>query len=239
MHDEPERAAVAERVDLGLVALAPDKRVVSWHAAVVIEAQHLASVAHGVLRAAAVARVAERADVELAVAAECEPRDAARVRRDEDVAHIRQRLAVPGAARDTEAILPLRDRLVVAQIDKAVRRELRMQRDIEEARKTLHAHLGHARDWLWIEHAVAHDAQGAGALCHEHLAARQPHEAPRTREPARVDDDANLLLRGLVRERSGAERRHDNAVRWARNSAVPRAALLLLLGCGCTRCALL
>ena len=68
-----------------------------------------------------------------------------------------------------------------------------MQRDVEEARQALRAHLGHAGDRLRIEHAVADDAQLPAALRHEHLAARQPDETPRTLEAARVHDDANVL----------------------------------------------
>src|SRR5688572_5222917 len=200
MHDETLRAAMPERIDLGLVALAAGKGIVSRHAAVVVQAQDLAGVAHWILRTAAVAGIAERAHVELAVAAEGETRHAARVRRDEDVAHVRQRSAVPHAARYAEPVLPFCYALVVAQVHEPIRRELRMQRDVEETRQSLRPHLGHAGDGLRIERAVAHEPQLPAALRDEHLAARQPGETPRALEPARMHDDANFLLGRLVRE---------------------------------------
>ena len=130
MHGEPERRAVTEREDLGPVAVAADERIVARHAAVLVEPQDLARVRARVLRVAA-----GRRHVDLAVGPEDHARHGARVGlRDEQIAHVAQRFAVPAAARERERAFVVGEPLVVRQIDELVVGEARMQRDLEQTR---------------------------------------------------------------------------------------------------------
>ena len=226
MHREPERAAVPERVDLGLVARLADERIVLRHRAVVAQAQHLAEVAVWLLRR--VGHAAERRHIEHAVAAERETRDPTRLRRDEHVANVRERVAVPNAARDAERRRAGRGRLVVAEIHEVIRRELRMQRDVVQTGETLRLHLGHSRDRHRVERAVlVHAPQLPAALGHEHVAARQERDAPRPLEAARVDDRANVLpFRRVIDDGLVGQRRHGDAVRRDRYAVSHRHGLL-------------
>ncbi len=90
---------MSERVDLGPMARAADERVVRRHRPVVLEAQHLAAQAVGILRA--VSTTAAGRHIQRAVTAEGHARAAADASwSDEDVADIGQCRAVPVAARD-------------------------------------------------------------------------------------------------------------------------------------------
>ena len=89
MHRQAERAAMAERVDLGpgIGGLA-DERIVFRHAAVVVQPQHLP--AEAVQPLGGVAADGDRRDVELAVAAERDLRRADIA--DEDVLRLGERV---------------------------------------------------------------------------------------------------------------------------------------------------
>src|SRR4029079_13073335 len=94
MQGEAERASVPERVHLGLVSLPAHERVVVRNAAIVLEAEHLATLRLRVLRISA-----GRRDEERAVLRKRNPRRAVGVEH-EDVANVAQRTAVEAAAGD-------------------------------------------------------------------------------------------------------------------------------------------
>ncbi len=199
---------MAERIDLGFVAFLADERVVLRQRTVVVQAQHLAEIAVRLLRRVGLA--AERRHVELAVAAEREARDAARLRCDEHVADVLERVAVPYAARDAERRRPRGRRLHVCQVHEVIRRELRMQCDVVQAGKPLRFDLRHARDGLRIQRAVlVHEPQLSAALGHEHVAARQERDAPRLLEAPREHRRANVhSFRRVIHDRLVRQRRH-------------------------------
>ena len=55
---------------------------------------------------------------------------------------------------------------------------------------------------------LADQAKPAGALGDEHVAVRQPRHAPRVRQLARDDRDANLVLFGRVEDDGPGGQRH-------------------------------
>ena len=177
MGGEPQRVAVADRIDLRLVSGTADERVVGRHGAVVIQAQHFARIAVRILRAAAVP-AARRRHIELAVASPRDPRRAADARAAaEDVREIGDRGAVEAAASHRQRRLSLgADRLQVREVDEAVGGKLRMEQHVQQPRSALDAHGGDAGNGLWIEHAVADDPEAPFFLRDEQ--AFRPAETP-------------------------------------------------------------
>jgi hypothetical protein len=77
-----------------------------------------------------------------------------------------------------------------------------MQHDIEQA-----SHLGQTRDRLWIEHAVANQADLVReAHAHQHVVVRQHQQAPRTIDSAGNDRYADFVLIGLENRRQRWQR---------------------------------
>ena len=196
MQRQPDRVAVAQCVDLGLVARLAGKGVVGRHGAVVRQPQHLAAQVVRIL--CALAASAAGRHVEHAVAAEGNARRAAGALGDEEVLHRRQRLAVPRAARQRQRALIGSERLRVGEVDVAVLGKARVQRDVHQAREALrphHRYPGHGRR---VQHAIADHAQLSASLGHQHVATGQEGEAPWMRQAARHDHDADLLALGRV-----------------------------------------
>ena len=151
-------------------------------------------------------------EIELAVAAEHHA--AAEVRRrvapvlgDEDLLDVLQRFAVEPRACERRR----RERALAAfgirQIQDSVLREIRMRQDLEQPAEHRDAHLGHTRDRLRVESAVAEHAQAPRPLRDQQIAVRQPGEAPRVREPVGDLFHTNLEIGRLVDLRERRQRR--------------------------------
>ena len=68
--------------------------------------------------------------------------------------------------------------LGVGEIDEMVLREVGMRQDFHQPGQAHGVHRGNARDGIRIELAVAHHAELAVALGHQHVAVGQPRQAP-------------------------------------------------------------
>ena len=79
--------------------------------------------------------------------------------------------------------------------------ELRMQHDIEKAAERDGFHSGHAGDRLWIEDAVADDAEPSRALGDQHGPVGQKRQAPWIDQILRHQAHANPVLGRLERKR--------------------------------------
>src|SRR5688572_23371138 len=136
MYGESLRAAMAERVNLGLVARLAGERIVRRYASVIAQPQHLPAVVVSVLRPVLLLPLADR-QVEQAGAVERNPSAVVRARLapgvgDEDVLDVMQRLAVVAGARQCGRGQVVGAPLGVAQIQQLVLDKTRVQRDVEE-----------------------------------------------------------------------------------------------------------
>ena len=125
-----------------------------------------------------------------------------------------ERAAGPARARDGERRAVVAERLRVAQIQRLVLRELRMQRDVHvavhgarQARRARGERRRAAGDGIRVELAVAHHAQLAVALRDQHRAVGQERQRERKRQRFREHRDADVLaFAGRVVERPVGER---------------------------------
>ena len=214
VHVQSQRVADAEGVDLGAVALLVDEGVVERDRAVVVQAQHFTRVVGGILGVVGVAdpvprRHPDRHD-DPAVASEGNARSGGALRPGvgyEDVLDVGQRGApveprarqrdrrrVPHALEVFERIPRLR--LGVGEVDQPVLGEPRVQRDVHQPRvDSPGVDLGHARDRLGVEHAVADDAQASCPLRDQDVPVRQDRERPRPGESGDRHDAEELPVR--------------------------------------------
>ena len=208
MGAEPQRVAVTQRVDLGLVSGASHKGVVRGDRAVVVQAQHLAGVGVRILRAAAVP-AARRGHVQLAVAAPGDPRRAADAgARAEDVAEPGNRRPVEAPARDGQDRLPFtRPGLQVREVHQLVAGELRMQHDVHQPGAPLWPDRRRSTYGLRVQHAVANDAKPPFPLSDQKASVGQKRQAPRIHQAASNRHHADPHdLGGVVLDRLGRDR---------------------------------
>src|SRR4026208_2223295 len=189
---------MTERIDLRLISGLADERIVWRHAAVISQPNDFATVILCVLRALLLLPFPDRQIQKVGTI----ERDAATIVRvrlaprvgDEDVLDVGERGPIESAARQCRRREIVVARLRVGQIDEAILRERRMQRDVEQTAKHTREDFGDAGNRCWIEHAVADDAQTALALGGEHRSIGKKREAPRMRESSRHWHDANWRL---------------------------------------------
>ncbi len=200
VHGEAEIDAVAHREDFGVCILAAVERVVGRRRAIVVEAQRLAAVVVGFLRAhhRGVGAEGGPADggVELALIVELQLAvERVDVVGDEDVLAVDDLLAVPLAAVDGVGA-EVAARLVVGHVDPAIGLEVRVQDEVHEAGGDAEVRVDFrgAFNRLRIELAIADDAQRAGALDDEDVAVRQEFDGAGRFEAARDDGGAQLAL---------------------------------------------
>ena len=196
--------------------VAADEGIVGRRRAIPREAQDLAEVRAHVLRRGLVVEAV--ADGEQQRAVRQEQQAAAGVarprlvgRRAEDHAPVHEPAALVARAPDGRAI-GLRVAFREREEQRAVAREVRVERDVEQAAVRLREHARRpARERLRQELAVTHDPQAAILFGDEDLALGREGEAPRPLqsrdppfEPRRALDDGT---RGRARDRLFARRR--------------------------------
>ena len=171
-----QRAGVGLPRDALNVAMAqrPHRRsdcgVVARDGAVLVDAQDLSRERGGVLSVRSILRVAGR-DIELAIGPELHPPAVMiRVAGDavEDDRLLGAAAVVVVQAYDLVARGPVRCRIAVIEVDESVSREVRVERDAEQALLAIADRArGKCRPWLGPEsptRAQLHDAHAAGAL---------------------------------------------------------------------------
>ena len=208
-------------VDLRPVARLVHEGVVVGHRAVVVEAQHLAAQAHGVLRGheeVAVLRpdAAAGRHVDLAVGAEgdaaVEPRVGVEGLGHDEVLDIVEGVPLQPAPREGRRAAAVGVTLGVGHVDEPVVGELGVEGDVHQAAVAVGPHLGQARDGLRVEDVVTNHAQPAVPLGDEHAAVGHERDGPGMRQPPRHHADADLVLLGGVDDPGAvAERRHRHA----------------------------
>jgi len=129
--------------------------------------------------------------------------------RDEYILNISERgPAVPARAADRGGRMSriLSTGLRVREVDQAILREVRVQRDVHQAAETNCPYLGQTGDRRGIEHAFANYAQPSAALRYQHVAAGNKCESPGMIEPFRHNGDADVGLFGFEIPRTLAQR---------------------------------
>ena len=218
---EAEGVAVPDGVDLRPVARLAHEGVVVGHRAVVVEPQHLAAQAHGVLGGHEEVAVqgpdaSAGRHVDLAVGAErdaaVEPRVGVERLGDHEVLDVVQRVPLEPAPREGRRAAAVVVPLGVGHVDQPVVGELGVEGDVHQAAVAVGPHLGQARDGLRVELIVPHHAQPAVPLGDEHAAVGHERDGPGVRQPSRHHADADLVLLGGVDDPGAvAERRHRHA----------------------------
>src|SRR5690606_24202967 len=237
MEREALRIAVTVAPDLGQCAVLSDERVVLWDAAVVVETQDLALVAaeilggmildvlHEAVRNEAFHAVADRQEqVSLAVESHAAAEVAGPIvprLGDEDLLDVLEAIVHEARAADRGRAEVAFTGVRVAEVDDLIRFEVGMQHDVVQAALTHRSDRRHTRDR--VRHlAVTDDAQLTAALRDEHVAVRQPRDAPRVDEALGDGHDAELVARrprrlGIgdcaERERGGGAEGRDDALR--------------------------
>ncbi len=195
------RVAVAVGPDLGPAAVDADEGVVGGDRAVRIDANHVAPVDLEVLRALALAAVADR-DEQRAVAREHQPRPevpaAAGLRLlAEDHLDAAQAQLVPVEARaghgGAGAAVP---GLGVGQVDQAVVGVAGIERDVQQAPLADVGDVRHAAHRLGHRAVGRHHAQSARLLGHQRVAVRQEGQAPGLAQAVGHGRHAHLAVLG-------------------------------------------
>src|SRR6266571_1990459 len=230
---EPQRIAMAHRVDLRPVSRTTGKGVVRRNGSIVAQAQHLAGQVVWILRARRARRVADaNRQVHHAIFAEDNPRRVAALNRGKDVADVNEGGTVPLSAckRDDPGVVPrvsgiVAGRLVIGEVDQLVLAEAWIQREVHQTPQALRLPRKYARDRIRIEHAVTYDAQASRTLRNEDATVRKKRHAPGLVESFSHDQTDLMLNASVENNRSVRERRRrpDDRRRRRRHSSSARA----------------
>ena len=142
---------------------------------------------------------------------------------DLDVLDARLR-AIDKPASSDGGVVAIFARLGVAPVDETVRREVRVERDIEEPTLAPRVDVRKPSDGFGQLPVCGDDAHAPGSLRDEHLPVRQEREPPRVLEVAGDRDEVERDVRfplgcvGLAGER----RRLPASIRWSRVYALSR-----------------
>ena len=213
--------AVAE--DLGPGAVDADERIVLGHAAVRIQPDHRAVMVGEILGALALPALTH-GDKQMALRVEREPRAEVigRVHQRlgrEDHLEVLQPAVAENGPRDAGAVAAIALGRI-GQVDQPVRRELGIERDVEQPALAAGVNRRHALDRRGNQLPLAHDAQATGSLRDEDARVRQKRHAPRVLEPADHRDQlerrllrGNGVLRRGIHPAAAAGPGHDHADR--------------------------
>src|SRR2546425_4656777 len=200
MDCQSERRAMTERVDLWLVALAPDERIVVRNASVIAKSQQFAAIVLGILWC-----VAAIGHEQGAIPAECDSRRTITRLRDKDIPHVYERFAVPASACDGVGRPVAFQRLRIREIHEMIFSKTWVQREVHQSVNSAGiagfariSRSRHACHRLRVENAVANNAELSGSLADEHLTAREKCQTPRIGQTLRDDNYTNsLALAGI------------------------------------------
>ena len=217
MHGRALHVAVAPGPDLGARVGAPGERVVGGHAAVGLDAHHLAEMAVERLGALAMVEAVAQGHEQASVAREHQARAPVVVARGvlvlrEDALHALQAQAVdvePRARhRGTRAA---RGRLGVGEHDHAVTGEVWPEHDVEQAALPARMDRGDTGDGFRDAPVRIDDAHAPGALGHQEATVGQEGERPGALQAARDLRDAQRARLARVQHAVGGSARGERA----------------------------
>jgi hypothetical protein len=127
--------------------------------------------------------------------------------RREDLLYIREPIVLEASAHDGRGrFRAVADRLGKAEVQKAVRLEIRMRKHVEESALPLSQDRGNTFYRVVQEVTVTHDAESAGPLRDQHVTVRQEGHGPRSHEPIRHRDELEVMKGGPVNRRLAVNR---------------------------------